>query len=99
MESGQRLDRGTLRERDHLPVVQPVPLVVRPDRVRRPDRLGADGVVGPVVSGRRGLGVGRACTLRNGCAGQGCAGGVEGERRTEEAVRGDAGENEDGGLR
>ena len=79
MERGQRVDRGTVRDRDHLPVVRPVPHLVRADRLRCPDRLGSDSVVGPVVSGRRGLGVGKSSAVRKGRDRERSAWGVEGK--------------------
>ena len=87
MAGGLRLDRGTVRDRNHLPVVRPVPRLVRPDRVRRPDRLGADLVVGPVVSGGRGLGVGKPRAVRPGREGQGQSRHVAGERGGEGELR------------
>ena len=80
MVRGQRVDRGSVRDRDYLPVVRPVPHLVRPDRLRRPDRLGADSVVGPVVSGGRGLGAGKPGAVRKGRRGKGKSRGVGGER-------------------
>ena len=87
MAGGLRLDRGTVRDRNHLPVVRPVPRLVRPDRVRRSDRLGADRVFGPVVSGGRGLGVGKPGAVRTWCRGKGQSRRVAGERGGEGELR------------
>ena len=57
------------------------------DRVRGHGRVGADGVVGPVVSGRRGLKAGKTGAVRKGRRGKGQPWGVGGERGSEGKVR------------